>query len=66
MAEDHSTTGVGREQKKKEVKGKRMWSKKWARSCLVSFVKDSSWNHQEVVMDDVESRKKKTKLLLQD
>lgn len=54
MAEDHSTTGVGREQKK-EVK-----------SCFVSFVKGSSWNHQDVVMDDDELRKKKTELLLQD
>jgi len=27
MAEDHSTTGMRREQKKEEVKSKRGWSK---------------------------------------
>jgi hypothetical protein len=66
MAEDHSTTGMRREQKKKEVKSKRGWSKKWVRSCFVSFVKGLSWNHQDVVKDDVESRKRRTMMLLQD
>lgn len=67
MAEDHSTTGTGKEQKKEEVKGKKKkkWSRRWVRSCFVFFVKSSSWNHQAVVRDDVEPRRQK-KTLQQD